>query len=118
MSNSLHISNEWKPDDFRHYIHDYNRICEEVDRQNGRVLSAPRFRGLAENTVAVLTSDHGDRLGAHRWTQKAAFWEETAKAPLIVAGRGVERRGAVLRPATGPRRSAGPRRRSGNLVGT
>ena len=95
MSNSLHISKEWKADDFRHYIHDYYRMCEDVDRQIGRVLSALRFRGLAENTVVVLTSDHGEGLGAHRWTQKAAFWEETAKVPLIVAGRGVERRGVV-----------------------
>ena len=94
MSNSLHISKEWKADDFRHYIHDYYRMCEDVDRQIGRVLSALRFRGLSENTVVVLTSDHGEGLGAHRWTQKAAFWEETTKVPLIVAGKGVERRGA------------------------
>ena len=95
MSNSLHISKEWKVDDFRHYLHDYYRMVEDVDRQIGRVLSALRFRGLMENTVAVLTSDHGEGMGAHRWTQKAAFWEETAKVPLIVAGKGIERRGAV-----------------------
>ena len=84
-----------KVDDFRHYLHDYYRMVEDVDRQIGRVLSALRFRGLMENTVAVLTSDHGEGMGAHRWTQKAAFWEETAKVPLIVAGKGIERRGAV-----------------------
>ncbi|MDE0126822.1 MAG: sulfatase-like hydrolase/transferase [Bryobacterales bacterium] len=95
MSNSLHISKEWRADDFRHYVHDYYRMCEDVDRQIGRVLSALRFRGLAENTVIALTSDHGEGLGAHRWTQKAAFWEETAKVPLIIAGRGVERRAVV-----------------------
>lgn len=95
MSNSLHISKEWKVNDFRHYLHDYYRMVEDVDRQIGRVLSALRFRGLMENTVVVLTSDHGEGMGAHRWTQKAAFWEETAKVPLIVAGKGIERRGAV-----------------------
>ncbi len=95
MSNSLHISKDWRADDFRHYIHDYYRMCEDVDRQIGRVLSALRFRGLAENTLVVFTSDHGEGLGAHRWTQKAAFWEETAKVPLVVAGAGVERRGVV-----------------------
>ena len=95
MSNSLHISKEWKADDFRHYVHDYYRLVEDVDRQIGRVLSALRFRGLAGNTVVVLTSDHGEGLGAHRWTQKAAFWEETARVPLIVAGKGVKRKGVV-----------------------
>ena len=95
MSNSLHISKEWKADDFRHYLHDYYRLVEDVDRQIGRVLSALRFRGLADNTLVVLTSDHGEGLGAHRWTQKAAFWEETARVPLIVAGKGVKRKGVV-----------------------
>ena len=95
MSNSLHISGEWKADDFRHYLHDYFRMVEQVDRQIGRVLSALRFRGLAHNTVVGFTSDHGEGQGGHRWTQKAAFWEETARVPLIVSGRGVERRGVV-----------------------
>ncbi len=95
MSNSLHISGEWKADDFRHYLHDYYRMVEQVDRQIGRVLSTLRFRGLAENTVVAFTSDHGEGMGAHRWTQKAAFWEETARVPLIIAGKGVERRGVV-----------------------
>ena len=95
MSNSLFISSQWKVDDFRHYLHDYYRMVEDLDRQIGRVLSALRFRGLADNTLVVLTSDHGEGLGSHRWTQKAAFWEETAKVPLIVAGKGVERQGVV-----------------------
>jgi arylsulfatase A-like enzyme len=95
MSNSLKISSEWKVDDFRHYLHDYYRMVEDVDRQIGRVLSALRFRGLAENTVVILTADHGEGLGSHRWTQKAAFWEETAKVPLTVSGAGVKARGVV-----------------------
>ena len=95
MSNSLHISKDWKADDFRHYLHDYYRMVEDVDRQIGRVLSALRFQGLIENTVVLLTADHGEGMGAHRWTQKAAFWEETAKVPFIVAGKGIERRGVV-----------------------
>ena len=76
-------------------MHDYYRLTEDVDRQIGRVLSALRFRGLADNTLVVLTSDHGEGLGAHRWTQKAAFWEETVRVPLIVAGAGLKRRGVV-----------------------
>lgn len=95
MSNSLHISKDWKADDFRHYLHDYYRMVEDVDRQIGRVLSTLRFRGLMENTVVLFTADHGEGMGAHRWTQKAAFWEETAKVPFIVAGKGIERRGVV-----------------------
>jgi len=42
-----------------------------------------------------MTTDHGEGMGSHRWGQKLAFWEETAKVPLIVSGAGVRRRGAV-----------------------
>lgn len=45
------------------------------------MLSALRFRGLAEDTLVVLTSDHGEGLGPYRWIQKWAFSEETAKVP-------------------------------------
>jgi arylsulfatase A-like enzyme len=67
---------------------------EDVDRQIGRVLSALRLAGLHDETLIVLTSDHGEGMGAHRWVQKAAFWEETAKVPLVFAGAGVRRHGA------------------------
>ncbi len=90
MPNSLHNSEDRRADDFRHYIHDYCRMSGDVDRQIGRVLSALRFRGVAENTVVVRISEHGEGLGAHSWTQEAAFWEETTKVRLIVAGAGIE----------------------------
>lgn len=95
MSNSLKISSEWGVDDFRHYLHDYYRLVEDVDRQIGRVLSTLRSGGLAQRTLVILTADHGEGLGSHRWTQKAAFWEETAKVPLIVSGAGVPARGLI-----------------------
>ncbi len=95
MSNSLKISSEWKLDDWRFYLHDYYRMVEDVDRQIGRVLSALKLSGLEANTLVVLTADHGEGQGSHRWTQKAALWEETAKVPLIVAGAGVKARGLV-----------------------
>ncbi|MEX2261829.1 MAG: sulfatase-like hydrolase/transferase [Bryobacteraceae bacterium] len=93
MSAAVGIAAEWKRDDIRYYIHSYYRLVESVDRQIERVLAALRQSGLDENTLVVLTSDHGEGMGAHRWVQKAAFWEETAKVPLVIAGHGVKRRG-------------------------
>ncbi|MBM3744945.1 MAG: DUF229 domain-containing protein [Acidobacteria bacterium] len=95
MSQGVGIAAEWKRDDWRFYLHDYYRMAEDVDRQIGRVLSALRLAGLAGNTFVLLTSDHGEGMGAHRWVQKAAFWEETAKVPMIAAGWGVRRHGVV-----------------------
>jgi len=93
MSNAVGIASKWKRDDFRFYLHSYYRMVEDVDRQIGRVLSALRLSGLYDDTLIVLTSDHGEGMGAHRWVQKAAFWEETAKVPLVFAGAGIPRHG-------------------------
>ncbi|MEK7406110.1 MAG: sulfatase-like hydrolase/transferase [Acidobacteriota bacterium] len=93
MSQAVGIASKWNRDDVRFYLHSYYRLVEDVDRQVGRVLSALRSAGLYDNTLIILTSDHGEGLGSHRWAQKAAFWEETARVPVIVAGAGVERRG-------------------------
>jgi arylsulfatase A-like enzyme len=95
MSNAVGIASEWKRDDVRYYLHSYYRLVEDVDREIGRVLSALRLSGLYDNTFILMTTDHGEGMGAHRWVQKAAFWEETARVPLIVAGAGVKRRGVL-----------------------
>jgi arylsulfatase A-like enzyme len=93
MSNAVGIASQWKRDDFRFYLRSYYRLVEDVDRQIERVLSGLRLTGLYDDTLIVLTSDHGEGMGAHRWVQKAAFWEETARVPLIVTGPGVSRHG-------------------------
>lgn len=93
MSNAVWIASKWNRDDFRFYLHSYYRLVEKVDSQIGRVLEALNSSGLSSNTLVVLTADHGEGMGAHRWTQKAAFWEETVKVPLIFAGAGINRQG-------------------------
>lgn len=84
----------WTTDDFRLYLDAYYRFVEDADRQIGRILSALRAAGLCQRTFVIMTSDHGEGMGAHHWVEKAAFWEETVKVPLVVAGHGVHRRGA------------------------
>jgi arylsulfatase A-like enzyme len=91
----LSKSASWTTGDFRAYLDAYYRFVEDADRQIGRILSALRASGLSQNTLVIMTSDHGEGMGAHRWVEKAAFWEETAKVPLVVVGHGVRRRGAT-----------------------
>ncbi len=89
MSQAVGIASKWQRDDFRHYLHDYYRMVETVDKQIGRVLAALRNSGAMDNTVIAFTSDHGEGMGAHRWVQKAAFWEETVRVPLMFSGPGI-----------------------------
>jgi arylsulfatase A-like enzyme len=89
MSKAVGIASEWHRDDIRQYLHDYYRMVEAVDAEIGRVLLALEETGLATNTIVAFCSDHGEGMGAHRWVQKAAFWEETVRVPLLFAGPGI-----------------------------
>jgi arylsulfatase A-like enzyme len=90
MSEAVGIAQQWRREDMRLYLHDYYRMVEKVDREMGRVLTALRESGLDRNTLVAFASDHGEGMGAHRWVQKAAFYEESVHVPLILNGPGVE----------------------------
>ncbi|MBL8175601.1 MAG: sulfatase-like hydrolase/transferase [Bryobacterales bacterium] len=92
MSQAVGIASGWRTEEFRHYLYDYYRMVEDVDRQVGRLLDALEQSGLMHDTVIAFCSDHGEGLGGHKWAQKASFYEESARVPLMLAGPGVPRR--------------------------
>lgn len=75
-------------DDWRKLRWGYYRMIEKVDAEIGRVTEALRAGGLESSTLVVFTSDHGECAGAHRFNQKTVFYEESARVPLIIAGKG------------------------------
>jgi choline-sulfatase len=85
----------WTPERWRLHRWAYARLTERVDAEIGRVLKALRDSGLEENTLVVLTSDHGDMDSAHRLEHKSMLYEEAARIPFIVSWRGVTRPGLV-----------------------
>lgn len=82
-------------DDWRRHRHAYYRLVEKVDTEIGRILDGLNAAGLAENTLVVFSSDHGDVLGSHRWNQKTALYEEAVCVPLILSWPGRIREHAV-----------------------
>lgn len=80
----------WTKRDWRLHRWAYARLTERVDAQIGKVLAALRDSGLEDNTIVVLTSDHGDMNAAHRLEHKDLPYEESAGVPFIVAGPGVQ----------------------------
>ena len=70
----------------------YYANCAMLDDQVGRILATLDELGMAENTIVVYTSDHGDYLGAHRLLLKGIpAFEEAYRVPLIIRGPGIAR---------------------------
>jgi arylsulfatase A-like enzyme len=62
-----------------------------VDHQVGQLIQALEESGYADNTVIVLWSDHGYRVGEKGTFAKHCLWEEATNAPLIFSGVGIPR---------------------------
>lgn len=87
--------------DKREIIACYWALITEIDEQFGRLLSHLESTGQLDNTIVVLTSDHGDFLGAHGIYQKnIGAFEECYDIPMLLAGPGIAR-GAVARARVG-----------------
>ena len=69
-----------------------------VDHQVGRLLDALNASPYADNTVVVLWSDHGYRLGEKGTFAKHALWEEATNAPLIFAGPDIPKGNVIDAP--------------------
>lgn len=54
-----------------------------IDAKIGEVLEALRRSGRGDDTVVILTSDHGDMLGEKGYWMKKVFYEGALKVPLI-----------------------------------
>lgn len=55
-----------------------------VDRMVGKITSALDNAGIAEETVVVFTSEHGDHMGDHGLLEKRSFYEESSRVPLLM----------------------------------
>ena len=61
-----------------------------IDHQVGRLMNCLDEMGLAENTIIVYASDHGDWLGDHGLVLKGPMhYEGLLRVPLIMRGPGV-----------------------------
>ena len=77
----------------RQLMHAYYACVSYVDAQIGRLLTALEEEGLAENTIVVLWSDHGWKLGEYRGWGKMTNYEIDARVPLIISAPGMKTAG-------------------------
>jgi choline-sulfatase len=84
---------------WRNLARSYLACTSFIDAQVGRVLGALEKRGLADNTIVVLWSDHGYHLGEKQITGKNTLWDRSTRVPLIFAGPGVASGAKCTQPA-------------------
>jgi choline-sulfatase len=67
----------------------YYAMIDYVDDQLGRLLQTLRMTGQAEDTLVVVTSDHGDMLGERGLWYKMTFFERAVRVPLVIHAPGL-----------------------------
>ena len=77
----------------RHLMHAYYACVTYIDAQLGRLLNALDEEGLAENTIVVLWSDHGWKLGEFNGWGKMTNYEIDTRVPLIISAPGLQTAG-------------------------
>ena len=64
--------------------HAYYAMVSYIDDKVGRLLETLKRAGFDDNTIVVVTSDHGDMLGERGMWFKRVFFDWSAKVPLLV----------------------------------
>jgi len=69
---------------WRRLIANYWGLVTQVDLSVGAILKKLEELDLAENTIVVYTSDHGDMMGSHSLLAKTVMYEEAVKVPWLM----------------------------------
>lgn len=86
-------------DDYRNLQQKYLGLVTFVDQCVGSVLACLESTGLANDTVIVHTSDHGDLLGAHSLFGKGVMFEQAVRVPFLIKVPG-QRAHTVMEPVS------------------
>lgn len=93
----LLLTKNYSKEDWQAYLYHYYRFMEMVDVEIGKVTRALEANGFDENTIILLTSDHGDGAAAHQWAAKLSLYEEAATVPFLISWKGHIPQGVIDR---------------------
>jgi choline-sulfatase len=79
----------WNELQYRYYLWSYYRHIDMVDGEIARIMDAIEETGRSEDTIVMLTSDHGEGLGHHQMTHKLFPYDEVCRVPFLVSRPGV-----------------------------
>ena len=82
---------------WRNYVGAYYALVTEVDHCIGEILQVLEEAGIADETIVIYTSDHGDFVGNHGMVEKSALgqnvYEDILNIPLIIRYPGNKQKG-------------------------
>lgn len=73
-------ANEW----WLNFVQGYLACVAFADHQVGVIWDALQASDYANNTIVIVTSDHGYHLGEKDHSSKTTPWEETTRVPLVI----------------------------------
>lgn len=79
---------DFSEEQWKYYNYVYYRMVEMADAEMGRVLDALEETGELDNTIILITSDHGESRGRHGMVAKWHPYDEAAKVPFIMSWPG------------------------------
>ena len=84
----------------KHFVQAYLACVAFVDEQVGIVLNAVENSKFKDNTIVVLTSDHGWQMGQKQYLFKNSPWENSTRIPLIIKAPGIKGKSEVEHPVS------------------
>lgn len=87
----------WKQDLAGYYSH-----IAAMDDCVGSLMRMLQDSGIADDTIFVFTSDHGDMLGSHGHNRKQRPWDESILVPLLIRYPGVTGARKIAMPINTP----------------
>ena len=83
-------------DGIKAFLQAYLASIAAVDECVGQVVDAVDRTGLANNTIIVLTSDHGWNMCEKDYLFKNSLWEESTRVPLVIRAPGVTTKAGIV----------------------
>jgi arylsulfatase A-like enzyme len=71
----------------------YYAMVNNLDEHFGRLMAHLETLGIADNTIVVFSSDHGEMFGSQGRMFKLTFYDEAARIPMLVRYPGVVKAG-------------------------
>ncbi len=84
----------------KHFLQAYLACVAFVDEQIGEVLNAIEESKFNDNTIVVLTSDHGWQMGEKDYLFKNSPWEKSTRIPLVIKAPDAQQGAQIEQPVS------------------